>query len=243
MKKIILLIFAFSLFYITLQAQQVFQFLNENNEDITGLTINVPTTLGDAEISFGFKIKNMTSENLSAQISKRATEGPVEGSFNSMCSPKTVLSQGGACSVGATSSVFTLQANEVSDIGHFQFTQGPNPGVTTIVYKVYNTNNSGQFSMLTLKFSTPSSINTSVAQLINVYPNPATNYINIEHNIKTKAVIEIYDVLGKNILKYNADNSNSYFSIDCSKWDNGYYFCRISSEGKIEKTIKLVVTH
>ncbi|HNQ69661.1 MAG TPA: T9SS type A sorting domain-containing protein [Bacteroidales bacterium] len=240
MRKIYLILVGIIIMASFLKAQS-FEFVNDSEEVISGTTIVIPVTLnGEAEPHF--KVKNITSTQVSARIEKSYIVGPAEGSNNNMCTPITTLSPSGACVTGTTTPVFILSANEISGEAHIYYEHGSNPGVTTIQYKVFNVDNESDYKVLNITFSTQTSVNIANSKSFSVYPNPAVNEVVIEHNWGKKAVIEVFDVLGKSVLKLNS-NSTDRFVIDCSKWDNGYYFCRLYNEGKVEKTIKLVVAH
>lgn len=220
---------------------QSFQIVNDANEDISGTTIIVATVL-DGTVEPHFKVKNVSGSEVSTRISKSYMDGPLEGSFDSMCSPTTIQSPNGTCVTGTQTPVFILNPGEVSGEVHIVYEQGTNHGVTTIQYKVFNTANTSDYKVINFSYSSVTAISPSQVRGFNVFPNPAVNEFIIEHNFGKKAVIEVFDVLGKSVLKLNSDSANR-FTVDCSKWDNGYYFCRLYNEGKIEKTIKLVVTH
>lgn len=239
MKKL-LTFFVFGLILSVSASAQTFSILNTEDEVITGSTIVIPIQV-NGEVEVDIKIRNLTANQVSAKISKLFTEGPVEESFNTMCSPTTSNSTG-ACVVSSTTPTFILDPNETSGIAAIHFEQGPNPGVSTCRYKVYNTENEADFVYVVFSYSTLTSINTTLASEFTVFPNPAINTFNIHHNYGPKAVVEIFNVLGKSVAKINS-GAESTFSFDCSKWENGYYFCRLYNDGKIEKTIKLVVSH
>lgn len=239
MKKLLTFI-VFGLILTVSSNAQTFSILNAEDEVITGTTIVVPIQV-NGEVEVDIKIRNLTANQVSAKIGKTFTEGPVEGSFNTMCSPTTNNSTG-ACVVSSTTPTFILDPNETSGLAAIHFEQGPNPGISTGRYKVYNTANESDFVYVIFTYSTQTSVATSFANDFTVYPNPAVNTFNIQHNYGPKAVVEIFNVLGKSVAKINSGAENT-FSIDCAKWENGYYFCRLYNDGKIEKTIKLVVSH
>ena len=240
MKKFYLLLVVIILSFSVLNAQS-FEFVNDSDEVISGTTIVIPVTI-NGESEPHFKVKNNTSTQVSAQVEKSYIVGPAEGSNDNMCTPITTLSPMGACVTGTTTPVFILSPNEISGEAHIYYEHGSNPGFTTIQYKVFNVDNESDYRVLNISFSTLTNTNITNVKIFSVFPNPAVNEFILEHNLGKKAVIEVFDVLGKSIMKLNS-NSADKFIIDCSKWDNGYYFCRLYSEGKIEKTIKLVVSH
>jgi hypothetical protein len=237
MKKILVLCFAVLFSSLILKSQN-FEILDSDNQVITGTTIVVPINV-NASLGVDIKIRNLSSNQVSAKISKTFTAGPVEGSYNTMCSPTTTNSAG-ACVTGSSTNSFILDPNETSQNAEMHFDQGPNPGVSTVRYKVYNVSNESDFVYVTYTFSTYTSVPVVNSELLKVYPNPASKSFSIEHSLGSKAYVEIYNMLGK--LVYSAKSESQLSNIDCSKWENGYYFCRLFNDGKIEKTIKLVVT-
>lgn len=70
-----------------------------------------------------------------------------------------------------------------------------------------------------------------------LYPNPATNEVNIRCN-STIGLIELFDIQGR-ILQTVIENDNES-QLDISKQSNGIYFIRVSTENgrKTEKVIK-----
>ncbi|MDD3858608.1 MAG: T9SS type A sorting domain-containing protein [Bacteroidales bacterium] len=231
----LLLSFAFGL------TAQTFDILDQEDNVITGQNIIVPVTVnGDAE--YYLKIRNNSNSEVTARISKLYLDGPVDGSVNTMCSPITILTPSGACSTGTQTPTFVLSPYEISGEAHMEFEQGPNAGVTKIQYKVFEEGNASNYRVVNVTFSTLTGISDGLDTEFSVLPNPAVSTFNIQHNYGSKAVVEIFNVLGKSVAKINSGAENT-FSIDCSKWENGYYFCRLYTDGKIEKTIKLIVTH
>lgn len=81
-----------------------------------------------------------------------------------------------------------------------------------------------------------------------VYPNPASDMINLTCNIEKgrAASVIIVNVVGETVSTLQLEgNSNSELTtskIDVSTWANGVYFCRIVSEGKTI-THRFVVAH
>jgi len=65
-----------------------------------------------------------------------------------------------------------------------------------------------------------------------IYPNPATNFVQINGAINSN--IQVLDISGKLVkLITNIDNTNSYFRINVSDLENGTYFIKIGNTTKI----------
>ena len=66
-----------------------------------------------------------------------------------------------------------------------------------------------------------------LAGMVNVYPNPATNYVNI--NIPSESEIRVFDMLGHELLRNELTNYME--RIDISGFDSGIYFVQVVHEG------------
>ncbi len=79
--------------------------------------------------------------------------------------------------------------------------------------------------------------------ILNVYPNPATN--NITFNIKAinpnTGVLFVYDAIGRVLYKTNSFDDNTV-KINCSTWDNGFYTA-VYTNGTKKSVSKIVVQH
>ncbi len=68
---------------------------------------------------------------------------------------------------------------------------------------------------------------------INIYPNPASDNLNItvqKSMLNKELIVEVYDLLGKRITRENINKLKSYMNI--SKWNRGVYVIKISSTHK-----------
>ncbi len=68
-----------------------------------------------------------------------------------------------------------------------------------------------------------------------IYPNPATQVLNIQNNLRYKQWYKIYNSNGQ-LVKEIPVNGNNMLTYDISKWDRGIYLIR--SENKAYKLIK-----
>jgi PKD repeat protein len=85
-----------------------------------------------------------------------------------------------------------------------------------------------------------SSINESESILIEVYPNPTSNVLNIKNENPNATQFAVYDVNGKLIKTINLKNTITEVSV--KELSNGMYFYQVlDNEGTILKTDKLTV--
>lgn len=116
------------------------------------------------------------------------------------------------------------QAKEGSGIYKFHITEVANP--ETVIQTI------------TLMYNTTSGFTIIDTDAITIYPNPATNYFEIENPNNVVSAIQIYDILGKKALEYNVDGQDTY---DVSSLRPGRYFVRIFDEkGQSLKVIRLI---
>jgi hypothetical protein len=82
---------------------------------------------------------------------------------------------------------------------------------------------------------------------IQVYPNPATNIINVEleytQSIKSPRKFQIKDALGRLIYEEDILSKEQVFSINSTNWAQGTYIYSLMSKDEILKTGKLEVIH
>jgi len=120
-----------------------------------------------------------------------------------------------------------------------------NVGESEIQYVFYNKYDVNDSSYINIKFnvvynSVQEDNNKNIS--FDMYPNPASNFVNFAYKIKHESNLIIQNLLGQTIAKYRLANSENNFKIETSNLQNGIYFCSIiNSNGKVE-TNKLVIS-
>ena len=229
MKRIFTLIIA-----VIACASQMFaqlSILNDQNEPITGSTINVPA---NANTDIIFKVKNVGTSSLSnikAHLFANGIEATCENEADfSFCI-------NGSCGLNGGCPNFSLVPDEDMEI-HFSIKPLT---ATDFVVKAYPTNDGTPEAAFNIHVNT-SGISSVTANSFNVYPSPANESFTIENGFGKNSYVEIYNVLGQSVKHIQSDNTNN-ISVNCSDWKNGYYVCRLYKDGKAEKTVKIVVAH
>lgn len=83
-----------------------------------------------------------------------------------------------------------------------------------------------------------------VASEISVYPNPASNYLNVTYNLGSgnKGTFELVNLVGSSVFKKELVEKESKFNLNIEKLPKGVYFYSIkNNNGKVLTTRKLVV--
>lgn len=231
MKRVIILLLGLIICVSQVCAQLVV--LNEQNEDITNTTVNIQAGV---ETNLYFTIKNTGSSDISNIKSylrvdgENATNGQ-EAEFQMCTEP------GGQCGVGAASPKFSLAANG-EQIVHLRI---KTLTATDFVVTTYPTGGEPVADFNIHATTAPTSISSAVANTLNVYPSPADESFTIENGYGKNCSVEIYNVLGQMVKRISSDSNR--VSVNCSTWKNGYYVCRAIKDGKVEKTIKIVIAH
>lgn len=64
------------------------------------------------------------------------------------------------------------------------------------------------------------------------YPNPTFGTINVEYNSQSPVQFDVINMLGKNVMSQNTNNTNNY-TIDVSSLTKGLYFLQMTTDSKI----------
>jgi len=75
--------------------------------------------------------------------------------------------------------------------------------------------------------------------VLDYYPNPVTNILNLKSNSDIKSV-RIYSILGQEVLRKNYDNSVTVAELDMQYLKSGTYFVKALLDNDVIKTFKIV---
>jgi hypothetical protein len=158
---------------------------------------------------------------------------------------------------GGTINVGTADINLLNQNGGqpFQFSRDYLMGVTAYVWNRTNPvadsdstdNVSGKIVIWYNEYRNGLSVSDVVYNdNIKVYPNPATDVLNVEvlgRNLEN-ATIEIVDFSGKVVVSENSASSfaNGAYSLNTKELSNGLYVVKISQDGKVSTT-KVTIAH
>ncbi len=88
-------------------------------------------------------------------------------------------------------------------------------------------------------------VNVYELQKIKLYPNPVSDYLNIDYDIifVKDAKIQIYNTIGSIVYSKKLENKHDYLKISVSDFEAGLYFCSLQIDGKLLNTKKFLINH
>src|SRR5690606_16762114 len=66
-----------------------------------------------------------------------------------------------------------------------------------------------------------------------VFPNPATDYLNITSSLQGAATVRVFDAIGRVVLENNVNLSQATYTQTISSLENGIYIIQISTADKV----------
>jgi hypothetical protein len=164
-------------------------------------------------------------------VTVNASPSVVASTSNSMiCSGESVVL---TASTSATSYTWNTGATTMS--------VSVSPTVTsTYTVNVSNAAGCSASSMVMVTVNACVGINEAVASLISVYPNPTNGVVNINltAELAKNASLEVYDALGKLVVKQVLTNELN--TINMSNFDNGIYTFKVLNNTNTVKIGKLI---
>jgi hypothetical protein len=123
-----------------------------------------------------------------------------------------------------------------------------NLGESVIQYVVFNKFDLTDSSFVNVHFNALfSSISkpNDVIIKMQLAPNPSTNFTNLNYSLPNNSdlyTLKVINLLGAEVASYELPKAQTRQIIDTHNFENGVYFCQITSNNKTIKTIKLVVS-
>ncbi len=249
MKKLFTLIIAtVCIMSMNINAQTTIELRKKSDNSLitNGSSDNITIEEGSSATDYKFYIKNTGATTISTRVKWEflGADG-LGGNVHTFCYPLTSLSEGSCTMPGGTETpdIILAAGEQPAEAAYGTIIKIGTATSVVVKYTVYEVGNETNAIEFTVTYSeeSPNSINETSTKEFSVYPNPATDILNIHNEYGSNSHIEIYNVLGSLVERIESDFSNT-ISIDCNAWEKGYYFARLYSNNKIEKTVKLFIT-
>lgn len=229
---------------ISASAQGIAIYFPEEDTDVSGTVIDISS--GENSLHQEFDVANTGDATITLRI-ERVKIVELEGTEDYLCwgaTPET-----GACySAGVVSPQNPFITPDPSPLdpgvrGWLSTYHVANDIAGTAQYRYYVIDEDGnRLDSVDVSYSSTVSIAEEEIVEVSVYPNPASNIVNITlENDLNNVGITLYNVLGDAVLNQKLNAGTNTF--DVTKLPNGIYFYSIFREGEVLETKKLVVRH
>ena len=240
MKKIITILSFLSIMSATVFSQSLgLSYLGGsfNNGD----TITLFSIPSDAEFSIQFYISNNSSNTISLK-GKKTELSIIPGSTNWFCDWMSCYPP----SVFTTPTALTLNAGDTNKVFTADYNSHDNAGASFVMYTFWNTQNINDTIAVVVKYMTGSNVGVNASSkntVSNTYPNPATDYFNIDYTFEgsRNAEIQIMNVLGSIVKTEKLSTSANHARIDVSNLKPGSYFYSVIVDKQRVSSKKLII--
>lgn len=237
-------------FFITFNGEMIttssLQLFNAEGEEIVnGQNINV--TIDDLNfweyVSPELFVKNNSASDIDIKC-RRDVLNEVEGTMNYFCALGLCLSP----YTDELPNPYTLPAGQLVDeagvfTGHYS--PNGNVGVEIVKYKFFNVNNPNDTIAFYVSFNDGSTASIGHVENVNmkVYPNPATDVLNVSYQLNSinDAQFIMYNATGIEVLNRNIHNSVGNLILNVSDLPKGVYLYRFEGSNGFSQTSKVVL--
>ena len=248
--KFLFLYLAFFLCVFGLNAQNTISIeIPGTNTDISGQTHELALTTTDP-VEVSFDLINNTGSTHQWRITRDKISVPTTWS-DFLCWGHCTDQFGGTCYAANVSDPWTTPATQSvlfdvnnGECGKLKVTINPDDWTTTgqARYRYYVSDNGTNFSdSVDLVLSYTAALKPVKEEIsVNIGPNPASDYVQINMSGVESATLKIIDALGTTISK---EGINSKKKINVSELRNGVYFLVIDIPGSKTITRKVIIRH
>jgi len=212
---------------------------------IIGDTVTLWGEPSDFEMVMYANLHNNTDNAMNIKVSREEIN-LIEGTFSQICWAGLCYSPMVDTSVNYELVAAGGSSADEDFSGHY----APNGHIGTSVVKFtfYNIDNPSVNVSVVVKFwASPESIAEDAMKggsISDIYPNPATNYVNLDLNLTPsvkQAKVRVINLLGSVVKEVEIEKGSNQLRLDISDLDNGVYFYSVLINGDTYKTKKLVV--
>jgi len=213
--------------------------------EVLGETITInPDSAGMTELAFEVIFNNTTATGANIRVIREEIS-MIEGASSYFC--------WGACyppNVDTSGMTMFIPAGGSSAEGDFSahYEMGESTGISVIKYTFVNLDNSDEFVSIVVSFdSSLSGVDENILQkvaLSDIYPNPATNFVNIDYSFPTEvtnADVRIVNILGSVVKEQNINTQNNTLQLDISNMKSGIYFYSVLINNEVYNTKRLII--
>ncbi len=196
------------------------------------------------EMIFNPLVTNTTNTTMNVKV-RRTNVTVVEGTENYFCWVACY-----APFVDESSEYYEMAPGQTTELDFFSahYTPLGVEGTTIVEYTFYNMDDETQSFTVTVNYNaSPDAISETIAngvQFDNIYPNPASNYVNINYSLVpevNQGSVRLTNLLGALVSETPIDLNSNSVKIDVSNLDGGIYFYSVVLNGEILHSKKLII--
>lgn len=240
MKKLFTIFISFTLLSFIVIGQNIV-ILDHNGGDVSNDTILHQSPTTSDEITQELSITNNNTSSIDIMV-RKVEEQLVTGTMNyfclNQCYPATIYESTSPIAIAAGA---TLEGTGGFSYHYFA---NSNDGTSIITYTFFDNNNPNDSVQVTVKHVIgQTGINEEfvINSISDVYPNPATDVINIDYDVNTNSSLKIYNLIGSEIKSVVLSNTGSKASVNVADLVNGVYFYSFTSKSKVLKQGRFVI--
>lgn len=202
-------------------------------------TVYYDPSVASLDVQAHIEIKNTTTDAKKVKVRRN-------GPFDALCStnyfcwdlcylPTDDVSTGNLTLAGeATNNLFS---------GHILAAGSGVEGCCKISYTFFNQDDFNDTLRVDVQFcgTNSISINEDVYSAFSVFPNPATNFVNIEYSGNKDGAFQLFNVVGQSVFSQTLRAGDQKTSVDVSSFNSGVYFYTLQIDGQVMETKKLII--
>ena len=204
--------------------------------------------VGDATTAndiYGYStVKNVSSDSVLVRFKR------IDGNYNLLTDNNAIC--WGICFVESISvsppsfSVWLQPGDTASASTHVYPDQDGVARTGNITYVFFDSNDETDTVSYQVRYETRTDLSIasiSIEPELSVYPNPATNYLEVKYTTPSsrKANFEIINLVGSKVYSKPLEATESTLSLNISNLNKGIYFCVLKVDNKMVTSKKLVV--
>jgi Secretion system C-terminal sorting domain len=224
--------------------------------DVTGTIVDFPFTTAGTNLTVHFVVTNNTGSNQKWKITRVQQMVPPASWSDQVCWPPlcypatgitfSTPNSGGSPAPtvvdGADTTAIVLPAYTTSYLAEIKPIISMGTAASALyMYYVTDVTTGAYIDSVGLRVDYLVGVEENAALSVNISPNPASEYVNINTSGVNSASVKIVDVLGNVVLKETVMQASK--KIDVARFHNGIYFVIVEAEGAKTITRKVIVRH
>lgn len=202
-------------------------------------TVYYDPTIASLDVDAHIEIKNISSTSKNIKVRRN-------GPFDMLCNTNYFCWDLCYLPTDDVSTGYLPVASESTNnlfSGHILATGSGVEGCCKISYTFFDQDDFSDSLRVDVQFcgTNSISINENVYSSFSVYPNPASNFVNIEYTGKKDGSFQLFNVVGQSVYSQTLLAGEAKTAVDVSSLKSGVYFYTLQVDGNVLETKKLII--